>query len=96
MISRRSYLVDFIFLSSLILLIVNDHYLKWTYANWLTGKLSDIAGLVLLPILILKLFSRLKTINAIRGLLLIFIFNLAWNILAEIPKKKLNFFSNLE
>jgi hypothetical protein len=75
MISRKSsFLIDFIFLSSLILLIVNDHYLKWTYANWFTGKLSDMAGLILLPILILKLIPHLKAINAICGTALFFIF----------------------
>lgn len=33
------------FLVALIVLLVNDFYLKAHYANWLTGKLSDFAGL---------------------------------------------------
>ena len=36
-------------LAALALLAVNDHYLKAAYHNGLTGKLSDVAGVVLLP-----------------------------------------------
>lgn len=31
------------------LLIVNDHLLKAAYPGWVTGKLSDVAGLVMAP-----------------------------------------------
>lgn len=34
------------------LLLVNDHWLKGVGPAWLTGKLSDIAGLVLLPLVL--------------------------------------------
>jgi len=33
------------FLFSLLLLVTNDHLLKQLFHNWLTGKLSDVAGL---------------------------------------------------
>lgn len=33
------------FLFSLLLLVINDHVLKQLFHNWLTGKLSDVAGL---------------------------------------------------
>lgn len=39
----------------LVLLLVNDHFLKVEYSGWLTGKLSDVAGLVLLPFVLLAL-----------------------------------------
>jgi hypothetical protein len=38
---------------ALIVLLLNDHVLKATYPSWLTGKLSDVAVLVLLPFLVL-------------------------------------------
>ncbi len=53
-------LFNWIFLSGLILLALNDHFLKWQYSNWLTGKLSDLLGLLILPMFVLFLFPRLK------------------------------------
>ena len=32
--------------------LVNDHVLKPAYPGWLTGKLSDVAGLIFFPVLI--------------------------------------------
>ena len=37
---------------SMFLLALNDHYLKYAYPSWLTGKLSDFAGLIFFPILL--------------------------------------------
>jgi hypothetical protein len=42
-------------IASLSLLLVNDHLLKERYANAVTGKLSDFAGLVFMPILLIAL-----------------------------------------
>lgn len=39
-------------LASVALLLVNDHYLKATWPGWLTGKLSDFAGLAFFPLLL--------------------------------------------
>ena len=39
-------------LSAIAILIVNDQYLKYAYTSWLTGKLSDVAGLIFFPILL--------------------------------------------
>jgi hypothetical protein len=39
-------------LLSLVLLVVNDHFLKWAHPSWLTGKLSDVAGMILAPIVL--------------------------------------------
>lgn len=47
-------------LSSLAVLVLNDHLLKGVAPGWLTGKLSDVAGLVFLPFLIVA------TVDAIR------------------------------
>jgi len=38
-------------------LIVNDHVLKPRWPGLLTGKLSDLAGLVFLPLLIISLYE---------------------------------------
>lgn len=42
-------------LGSIALLLVNDHFLKDAFGNTLTGKLSDVAGVFLLPLLTLAL-----------------------------------------
>lgn len=39
-------------LVALATLLVNDHVLKWTWPGWITGKLSDVAGLILAPIVL--------------------------------------------
>ncbi|BCY14948.1 hypothetical protein [Actinoplanes sp. L3-i22] len=41
--------------AALLLLIVNDHLLKAAFPGWVTGKLSDLAGLVLAPPLLAAL-----------------------------------------
>jgi hypothetical protein len=37
------------FALALVVLVLNDHVLKTAYPGWITGKLSDVAGLVLAP-----------------------------------------------
>ena len=44
-------------LAGLALLVLNDHVLKGAAPGWLTGKLSDVAGLAFLPFLILGLLD---------------------------------------
>lgn len=46
-------------LGALAVLLVNDHLLKAAYPGWLTGKLSDAAGLVLAPPLLALLAAAL-------------------------------------
>jgi hypothetical protein len=48
-------------LTSVFLLVLNDHLLKPHWGGWLTGKLSDFAGLVFFPLLLQhcwRLFTR--------------------------------------
>ena len=40
-------------LAALTLLLLNDHVLKASFPGWPTGKLSDVAGMVLLPFVLL-------------------------------------------
>lgn len=62
MIAKRDtqLLLNGYFLTALVVLICNDQIWKYTYANALTGKLSDIAGLILLPPALAFLFPRLQ------------------------------------
>ncbi|WP_299274329.1 hypothetical protein [uncultured Psychroserpens sp.] len=49
---RRHLLLNYIFIICLVILVLNDHVFKWGFSNWFTGKLSDIVGMIILPILI--------------------------------------------
>jgi hypothetical protein len=42
---------------SLVLLVLNDHWLKTTWPSWFTGKLSDVVGLVVAPLLLTVLLD---------------------------------------
>lgn len=57
---NKYYVLNFVFLFWLLMLLVNDHYLKHELSNGFTGKLSDLAGMFLLPLLLAFLFPRLK------------------------------------
>ena len=57
---NKVYILNYLFVACLLTLVVNDHYLKYAYGNWLTGKLSDMAGIILLPLLITYLFPSAK------------------------------------
>jgi len=57
---NRYYLLNPIFLACLITLLLNDHYLKYTFPSWLTGKLSDVTGIIILPLLIAFISPKLR------------------------------------
>lgn len=48
------------FITGLVLLVVNDHVLKSTFNNSLTGKLSDFAGLFIFPMFFSAIFPAFK------------------------------------
>ena len=52
-----------IFIISIIILIVNDIFLKSYYSNFFTGKLSDIAGLFAFPYFLSLLFPEKVKVN---------------------------------
>jgi len=54
---RPSGLLHPLALAAIALLIINDHVLKARYPGWLTGKLSDVAGLVFFPLLLRALLA---------------------------------------
>jgi hypothetical protein len=54
-------------------MFLNDHFFKWEYSNWFTGKLSDFIGVLILPFLLTYFASKyLKTNLLITGLFFIF------------------------
>lgn len=55
--SRGAVLREPLFLFALAVLVLNDHYLKGAglLPGWLTGKLSDFAGLIVAPLLLVEL-----------------------------------------
>jgi hypothetical protein len=46
------------FLLALALLLLNDHFLKAAYPGWVTGKLSDFAGLFVLAVFVYAVAGR--------------------------------------
>jgi hypothetical protein len=59
-------------LTAVALMAINDHWLKYSYPSWFTGKLSDFAGVFYFPIFLLalaSLFLPLKDSNAASPLL---------------------------
>jgi hypothetical protein len=72
--TRNNVLIfNWIFFTGLLLLALNDHYFKWKFSNWATGKISDFAGLLIFPMFLQFLFPRLSSISVLlTGLLFIF------------------------
>ena len=61
--NRKYYLLNLIFLIGLIVLFINDHYLKLEFSNWVTGKLSDFMGVLILPMLLTYIFPKSIKVN---------------------------------
>ena len=72
-IQHKYYLLNYVFVLGLTILLINDHILKNLYGNWLTGKLSDFAGVLILPIFLKAVFA-ISNRQAILTTLLFFLF----------------------
>jgi len=70
---KKSNIFNYVFIIGLAILILNDHLLKDVFGNWWTGKLSDFAGVLILPMFIKYLFS-INTKNSIIVTVLFFVF----------------------
>lgn len=57
---NKNLIFNYVFLGCLAILFLNDHFFKYHYTSWFTGKLSDIVGIILLPMLLTYLFPKLK------------------------------------
>ena len=66
-------LTSFWFIIGLTTLLLNDFVLKGLYGNWLTGKLSDFAGLFIFPLFWCAIFPRHQNkIFWLTGILFVF------------------------
>lgn len=90
---KNAIVVSPLFLFALIILLINDFYLKSSFPNFVTGKMSDFAGLFIFPLYFSVLFPKArKIIHIATGLLFIwwkstysndFIFG--WNEFLPVP-----------
>lgn len=63
---QRLYpLTNLYFVSLLVILLANDFYFKYEYHNWITGKLSDFAGIFVFVYFWTTLFPRQKNVVCI-------------------------------
>jgi hypothetical protein len=53
---KKHYLLNTVFIVGLVILLLNDHFLKAQFGNWFTGKLSDFAGLLIFPLFLKFVF----------------------------------------
>jgi len=53
---------------AIVVLLINDQYLKYVYPSWFTGKLSDFAGLIFFPILLDPLIKSRKWSVVLTGI----------------------------
>jgi hypothetical protein len=58
--SKVSLLLHPFFIANVLMLLLNDFYLKYAYHNLLTGKLSDVAGIAAFALLLTALFPGRK------------------------------------
>lgn len=78
-----------IFIFSIFILLLNDHFLKDLYGNYFTGKLSDFAGLFAFPYFLCLLFpNKIKFNYIFSGLFFIF-----WK--SELIEPLLNYFQSI-
>lgn len=59
-------LIDWRFLVALLGLAINDHWAKAAFPGMLTGKLSDLAGMVVLPVILSVLWTLTRGQSAIQ------------------------------
>ena len=71
--TKEKHLFRVLFITSIFLLLINDLYLKFEYHNYLTGKLSDFAGLFAFPYFFSCFFpKKIKPIYVLSGILFLF------------------------
>lgn len=58
LLTKAAYLLNIPFLFGLMLLLFNDHLFKELFSNWFTGKISDVAGVFILPFFLKFLLGR--------------------------------------
>jgi len=77
--SRTVYLLNYVFLTGLAVLAVNDHFWKEAYGNWWTGKISDFAGILILPLLLKFFFGWRDTLILLLTVVFFFWWKSPWS-----------------
>lgn len=57
---NKNLIVNYIFVFGIIVLFLNDQIFKFQYSNFLTGKLSDVCGIIIFPMLLSYVFPKLR------------------------------------
>lgn len=70
---NKNLIINYIFILGILILFINDQFLKFYYSNFITGKLSDICGIIIFPLFLTYIFPKLKE-NSIYITFLIFSF----------------------
>ena len=70
---NKFLLLNYVFVVSIILLFINDHFLKLYFHNWFTGKFSDFLGMIIFPLFLAYIFPKLRTFSILVSFIL-FIF----------------------
>ncbi|WP_061290881.1 hypothetical protein [Herbidospora cretacea] len=65
--NRHSWIAHPLTVLALVVLVVNDHLLKFTWPGVVTGKLSDVAGLIVAPALLDLVLRNAKVSIAVTG-----------------------------
>lgn len=84
---NKNLIVNYVFILGILTLFLNDQFFKYQYSNFLTGKLSDIFGIIIFPMLLTFSFPKLKE-NSIFAAAGIFIF---WK--SEYSQSLINFYN---
>jgi len=61
--TKKHYILNYVFIVGIMLLFLNDHVFKWEFSNWVTGKLSDFLGILLLPMFLTYFFPKHLKMN---------------------------------
>lgn len=76
-------------LFALVLLVANDHFLKYAglLPGWLTGKLSDFAGMVVAPVVLVEALQLLRVRGTLRmhGLIACALTGVVFALLKTVP-----------
>lgn len=62
---RKDLILNPHFIAGLLVLLLNDFYLKAAFGNFVTGKLSDFAGLLIFPMFLAAVLPKMKKYAAL-------------------------------
>ncbi|TPD73587.1 hypothetical protein [Flavobacterium microcysteis] len=68
---NKNLILNYIFIIGILILFINDQFLKFAYPGLITGKLSDVCGIIIFPLLLTYIFPKLRE-NSVWIAMLIF------------------------